>query len=81
MLGSRSGLATLVKEKICTLSIDSIDNKTVLTTHCIIYRQSLVSKTLPEELLYTLKQAVNMVNAIKSSALNSRICKKNILGL
>jgi len=48
MLGSRSGLATLVKEK----------NRKVLTTHCIIHRQALASKTLHEELLYTLKQAI-----------------------
>ncbi|XP_025406396.1 protein ZBED8-like [Sipha flava] len=66
MLGSRSGLATLVKEK----------NRKVLTTHCIIHRQALVSKTLPEELQYTLKQAIKLVNIIKTSALNTRIFKK-----
>jgi len=66
MLGSRPGLTTLVKEK----------NSKVLTTHCIIHRQVLASKTLPEELLYTLKQAIKLVNTIKSSALNTRIFKK-----
>uniref|UniRef100_A0A2S2PYP3 Transposon-derived Buster3 transposase-like protein n=1 Tax=Sipha flava TaxID=143950 RepID=A0A2S2PYP3_9HEMI len=66
MLGSRSGLATLVKEK----------NRKVLTTHCIIHRQALASKTLPEELQYTLKQAIKLVNIIKTSALNTRIFKK-----
>ncbi|KAL4143631.1 hypothetical protein QTP88_005943 [Uroleucon formosanum] len=39
-------------------------------------KQALASKTLPEELIYTLKQSVKMVNAIKSSALNTRIFKK-----
>lgn len=63
MLGSRSGLATLVKEK----------NHKVLTTDCIIHRQALIPKTLPEELLYILKQAIKLVNTIKSSALNIRI--------
>ncbi|XP_050065774.1 protein ZBED8-like [Aphis gossypii] len=65
IIGSRSGLTTLVKEKKCK----------VLTTHCIIHRQALASKTLPEELLYTLKQALKLVNTIKSSALNTRIFK------
>ncbi|KAL4112420.1 hypothetical protein QTP88_016213 [Uroleucon formosanum] len=36
---------------------------------------ALASKTLPEELIYTLKQSVKIVNAIKSSALNTRIFK------
>ncbi|XP_008180095.2 protein ZBED8-like [Acyrthosiphon pisum] len=71
MLGSRSGLATLVKEKNCS----------ALTTHCVIHRQALASKTLPEELIYTLKQSVKMVNAIKSSALNTRIFKKICLDI
>jgi DNA-binding Xre family transcriptional regulator len=66
MLGSRSGLATLVKEK----------NRKVLTTHCIIHRQALASKTLAEELQYTLKQVIKLVNTIKTSALNTRIFKK-----
>lgn len=67
MLGSRLGLATLVKEK----------KRSVFTTHCIIYRQALASKTLPEELAYTLKLAVKMVNTVKSSALNTRLFLKN----
>ncbi|KAE9529996.1 hypothetical protein AGLY_011458 [Aphis glycines] len=35
-------------------------NCKVLTTYCIIHRQALASKTLPEELLYTLKQAIKL---------------------
>jgi hypothetical protein len=38
MLGSRSGLATLVKAKNCR----------TVTTHCMIHRQALASKTLPK---------------------------------
>ncbi|KAK9708560.1 protein of unknown function (DUF4371) [Popillia japonica] len=66
MLGSRSGLATLVKEK----------NPSTVTMHCIIHRQALASKTLPEDLSNTMKLAIKMVNAVKSSALNSRIFRK-----
>lgn len=66
MLGSRSGLATLVKQK----------NPNVITTHCIIHRQALASKTLPECLNDTLQMAIKVVNVIKSSALNTRLFKK-----
>ncbi|KAK9703058.1 hypothetical protein QE152_g29574 [Popillia japonica] len=66
MLGSRSGLATLVKEK----------NPSTVTTHCIIHRQALASKTLPVDLSNTMKLAIKMVNAVKSSALNSHIFRK-----
>ncbi|KAK9745187.1 hypothetical protein QE152_g7170 [Popillia japonica] len=44
MLGSRSGLATLVKEK----------NSFTVTMHCIIHRQALASKTQPEDLSNTM---------------------------
>jgi len=66
MLGSRSGLTTLVKEKKPL----SIDNTLYYSS------TSIRSKTLPEKLLYTLKQAIKLVNTIKSSALNTRIFKK-----
>ena len=66
MLGSRSGLATLVREK----------NPSTVTMHCIIHRQALASKTLPEDLSNTMKLAIKMVNAVKSSALYTRIFKK-----
>lgn len=57
MLGSRSGLTTLVKK-----------NHSVFTTHYVIYRQVLAYKT-SEEFVYTrtLKQAVKMVNTIKAT--------------
>jgi len=66
MLGSRSGLAMLVKQK----------NPKVITTHCIIHRQALASKTLPGCLNNTLQLAIKVVNVIKSSALNTRLFKK-----
>ncbi|KAL4097758.1 hypothetical protein QTP88_022480 [Uroleucon formosanum] len=66
LLGCRSGLATLVKEK----------NPSTLMTHCVIHRQALATKTLPEELANVLKLAIKLVNFVKSKALNTRIFKK-----
>lgn len=66
MLGCRSSLATLVKEK----------NPSTLTTHCVIHRQALATKTLPEELANVLKLSIKLVNFVKSKALNTRIFKK-----
>lgn len=66
MLGLRSGLAALVKEK----------NPATVTMHCMIHRQALASKTLPESLKSAMEMAINMVNAVKRSSLNSRIFKK-----
>ncbi|KAL4153200.1 hypothetical protein QTP88_001033 [Uroleucon formosanum] len=53
-----NGLATLVKEK----------NPSTLTTHCVIHRQALATKTLPEELANVLKLAIKLVNFVKSKA-------------
>src|SRR5215469_5564523 len=66
MLGSRSGLASLVKQK----------NSSILTTHCVIHRQALANKTLPEEPANTLKVAIKLVNTVKKSSLNTRVFKK-----
>ncbi|XP_063243089.1 SCAN domain-containing protein 3-like [Bacillus rossius redtenbacheri] len=66
MLGSHSGLATLIKQR----------NPSTLTSHCILHRQALASKTLPKCLNDTMKLAIKVVNVIKSSALNSRLFKK-----
>lgn len=65
MLGSRSGLAALVKEK----------NPTTITMHCVIHRQALAAKTLPEDMSKTLKLAIVMINSVKRSALNTRVFK------
>ncbi|CAG4975310.1 unnamed protein product [Parnassius apollo] len=45
----------------------------MVSIHCFIHRQALVSKTLPQKLLQTLDSAIRIVNYIKSSALNSRL--------
>jgi hypothetical protein len=54
MIGSIKGFVTLVKEK----------NPDVKTTHCILYQELLVSKTIGEDLKQVLV-AVNMVSFIK----------------
>lgn len=53
--------------------IDKTKNPTILTTHCIIYRQALTSKTLPKELYFGMKIPIELVNAFKNSALNTRV--------
>ncbi|CAH1968357.1 unnamed protein product [Acanthoscelides obtectus] len=45
----------------------------MVSTHCVIHRQALVSKTLSQKLRQTLDSAIKIVNYIKSSALNSRL--------
>ncbi|KAF2890177.1 hypothetical protein ILUMI_15996 [Ignelater luminosus] len=61
--GARSDLAQELKEK----------NPTLVSTHCVIHRQALASITLPQNLRQTLDSAINVVNYIKSSILNSRL--------
>ncbi|XP_068214344.1 protein FAM200C-like [Palaemon carinicauda] len=65
MVGLRSGFITKVKEK----------NPSVISTHCIIHRESLASRTLPDEMRDVLNVAIKVVNFIKSGALNSRLFK------
>ncbi|CAH2001738.1 unnamed protein product [Acanthoscelides obtectus] len=45
----------------------------MLSTHCVIHREALASKTLPQKLRQTFDSAIRIVNYIKSSALNSRL--------
>ncbi|KAG6920788.1 zinc finger BED-type containing 8 [Chelydra serpentina] len=63
MLGSRSGFVTSVKEK----------NLAVTTTHCVIHRQALAAKTLPDDLRDSLNLAIKVVNFVKNSTLNTRL--------
>lgn len=63
MIGSKSGFAALVKEK----------NPATVTTHCIIHRQVLASKTLPSSLDSALKLAIKVVNTINKNGLSTRI--------
>ncbi|XP_045134907.1 protein ZBED8-like [Portunus trituberculatus] len=55
MLGSRSGFMALVKKK----------NPDIITTHCLIHREALASKTLPAPLKATLETVIRIVNHIK----------------
>ena len=44
--------------------------------HCMIYRQALAPKTLPQALLETIHAVIRTVNFVKTSALNPRLFKK-----
>ena len=63
MLGCRSGFQTLVKEK----------SPNVIGTHCILHRQALMVKTMPDKLSCVLTTVIKAVNFIKANALNSRL--------
>ena len=63
MLGCCSGFQTLVKEK----------SPNIVNTHCIIHRQALMIKTMPDELSHVLDKVIKTVNFIKANAFNSRL--------
>ena len=63
MLGSRSGFLTIAKKH----------NPIIVEIHCMIHRQALASKTLPDPLQVHLQTVFNIVNFVKGSALNTRI--------
>ena len=62
-LGSKSGFVTLVKKK----------NPDVITTHCLIHRETLASKTLPAAFKVILKTLIRIVNHIKGGTFNTRL--------
>lgn len=66
MIGSRSGLAALVKTKI----------PFAIMMHCVIYRQALTLKTVPECFTIALKTAIKVVHFIKKSIINNRLFKQ-----
>ncbi|XP_066958608.1 protein FAM200C-like [Macrobrachium rosenbergii] len=66
MLSSKSGFMTLVKMK----------NPDIITTHCLIHREALASKTLPASLKDTLETVIRIVNHIKGRALNTRLFRR-----
>ncbi|CAM1298524.1 Uncharacterised protein r2_g811 [Pycnogonum litorale] len=66
MLGAKSGFQTLVKRL----------SPGVSGIHCMIHRQALASKTLPNALATVLDETVQIVNFIKGGGLNSRLFKK-----
>lgn len=63
MLGSRSGFIKLAKDK----------NPSIIGSQCIIHRQALASKTLPQKLNATLKFSIKVEKFIKSSSLNTHV--------
>ena len=56
MVGSMKGFKTLAKNV----------NPRIVTTHCFLHREVLVTKTLGPELQLVMDQVVKMVNFIKS---------------
>ena len=66
MLGCRSGLQRLVINA----------SPTAIGTHCMIHRQVLATKTLPQEFQDIMKSVVSVVNFAKTSASNRRLFSK-----
>jgi len=66
MLGCSSGFQQLVINA----------SPKAIGTHCMIHRQVLATKTLPQEFRDIMKSVVSVVNFVKSSALNSRLFSK-----
>ncbi|KAL4089195.1 hypothetical protein QTP88_024256 [Uroleucon formosanum] len=48
----------------------------ILTVHCVIHRQHLVSKNLSDELFDTMRFVINAVNKIKAKSLNDRLFRQ-----
>ena len=71
MTGKIKGFVSLVKEK----------NPNVITTHCFLHREALVSKTIGEHLNKVLSDAVAMINFIKQRPLSSRLFAKLCEGM
>lgn len=65
MLGRKSGFQTRVKAVA----------PFVMTVHCFIHRFALCAKVLPPKMKSCLARVINIVNYIKTSALNSRLFK------
>lgn len=65
MLGKNSGFIALVKQI----------NPNIFSSHCVLHRHALASKTLPSYFKDVLDIVVKTVNFIRSRALNHRIFK------
>ena len=63
MQGAKSGFQTLVQNL----------SPKVITVHCMIHRQALALKTLPEPLDNVFKVVIKTVNYVKGGMLNTRI--------
>ena len=66
MLEARSGLQALVRSR----------SPDVISMHCMIHRQALLSKTLLESFQDVLNTVIKTVNFVKNGALNTRLFKK-----
>ena len=66
MLGCRSGFQRLVINA----------SQKAIGTHCMIHRQVIATKTLPQEFQDIMKSVVSVVNYVKTSASNSRLFSK-----
>ena len=66
MLGCRSGFQRLVINA----------SSKAIGTHCMIHRQVLATKTLPQEFQHIMKSIVRVVNFVKTSTSNSRLFSK-----
>ncbi|CAB4023565.1 SCAN domain-containing 3-like [Paramuricea clavata] len=71
MLGVRSGFKAKINEVA----------PNVFSVHCMIHREALAAKTLPDILKNVMQQVIRMVNHIKSSALNTRLFRKFCRGM
>ena len=66
MMGADKGFAAWVKRQ----------NLAIQIMHCCIHREALTTKLLPQKLSETMSNCIEIVNLIKSRALNSRIFSK-----
>ncbi|XP_075162700.1 zinc finger BED domain-containing protein 5-like [Haematobia irritans] len=71
MTGCKSGFIHYAKQK----------NNNIIFTHCVIHRQALAARTLPDELRSSLNCAIEVVNFIKCSALRTRLFETLCLDL
>ena len=63
MIGKNKEFVSKVKQK----------NPDVQITHCFLHRESLMAKTLPDDLKEVLDTTVKLVNFIKANPLKTRL--------
>ena len=68
------GAAAMTGKNIgCQSKVKSATNTSIIFTHCMIHREALVAKKMSTDLHAVLIVAINIINYIKSNALNSRL--------
>ena len=70
------GASAVLRVRSGFLALDKQKNPNVIEMHCIIHREALASRTIPQSLKKTLNCAIKVVNYIKASALNTRVFGK-----